>query len=212
VIRAVAFDVGGVLCPSPVDEFGKVDREYGLPQGTLESFVRGGDDWMQLETGGMAIGEFYDRCTAQILADHGVAVPHARLQAMLDACMGDSMRREMRDLVLELEAGGYRIALLTNIYAERRDWLRSLFPEGVIDVFCDSSEVGLRKPEPPIYRKLLELLELPAEEVAFLDDFEENVVAAREAGIVGIRFEGTGQARRELATLGVRVRASEALT
>lgn len=211
MIRAVAFDVGGVLCPSPVDEFGKVDREYGLPPHTLESFVRGGDDWTQLETGRITIGEFYERCSAQILADHQVAVPHARLEAMLDACMGDSMRPEMRELVLELKDAGYGIALLTNIYAERRPWLHALFPEGVIDVCCDSSEVGLRKPEPPIYRKLLELLKLPGGEVAFLDDFEENIRAARAAGIVAIHFQNAKQARHELAAAGVRLRTQEVL-
>jgi epoxide hydrolase-like predicted phosphatase len=212
MIRAVVFDVGGVLCPSPVDEFGKVDREYGLPARTVESFVRGGTDWAQLETGRLTIREFYERCTATIAADHGVSVPHERLEAMLDACMGDSMRPTMRALVQELKAEGYKTALLTNIYAERRTWLRSLFAEGVIDVYCDSSEVGMRKPEPQIYQRLLELLDLPAEAVVFLDDFEENVAAAREAGIAAIRFEDADQARCELAQLGVCVKAEGVMT
>jgi glucose-1-phosphatase len=205
LIRAVTFDVGGVLCPSPLDEFGKVDAEYGLPAGTVMSLIRGGDVFQRVETGRMPIVDFYRHCTDTIAADHGVTVPAERLDVMLENCMGTTMRPEMLGLVEEVKQAGYRTALLTNIFAERREWLHALFDDGVIDVFCDSSEVGLRKPEPPIYLKLLEMLGLPAEEVVFVDDFAENLATARELGMATVLYETSDQVRADLVTLGVTI-------
>ena len=208
MIEAVVFDVGGVLCPNPLNEFIKVDREHGLPDGTVMSFLRGGNDFALCETGQMPIFEFYDRCVGWIAKEHDVQVSPQRLDAMLEACMGKTLRPEMIDLVIEIKAAGYQTALLTNIFAERRDWLHALFPQGTIDVYGDSSELGLRKPELPIYHKLIEMLGRLPEEIAYVDDFAENLVPARSLGIVDILFESPEQVRQDLVRAGVKIAPS----
>lgn len=205
MIQAVVFDVGGVLCPNPLGEFIKVDLEYGLPEGTVMSFMRGGDDFALCETGRLPIAEFYVRCVARITEAHGVQVTPQRLDAMLEACMGKTVNPQMRELVMEIKAAGYQTALLTNIFAERRDWLHSIFPPETIDVYGDSSELGMRKPELPIYRRLVQMLGRRPEEIVFIDDFAENLVPARSIGLVDILFESPEQTRRDLITAGVRI-------
>jgi len=205
MIEAVVFDVGGVRCPNPVNEFLKVDREYKLPEGTVMSFMRGGDKFARCETGQLPVAEFYDWCVAQIAETHEVQVPPLRLDAMLEACMGKTLRPEMRSLVIEIKAAGHQTALLTNIFAERRNWLHSIFPPGTIDVYADSSELGMRKPELRIYQRLVEMLGRRPEEIAFVDDFAENLSPARSMGIVDILFESPEQARRDLVSAGVRI-------
>jgi epoxide hydrolase-like predicted phosphatase len=205
VIEAIVFDVGGVLCPNPLDEFTRLDAEYALPAGTIQSFVRGGSLFAQCETGRLPIADFYAGCAAAIARQHGVRVPTTRLEALFATVMGTSTTAEMLSLVAEVKAAGYQIGLLTNIFAERRPWLRSLFPPGTVDVYCDSSAVGLRKPDPAIYLKLLELLGRAAEEVVFVDDFPENLAPARAMGIVDVLFESPEQVRDALVHLGVQV-------
>ena len=205
MIKAVVFDVGGVLCPNPINEFIKVDREYALPDGTVMSFLRGGNDFALCETGQMSIFEFYDRCVAWIAKAHDVQVSPQRLDAMLEACMGKTLRPEMIELVIEIKAAGYQTALLTNIFAERRTWLHALFPEGTIDVYGDSTELGLRKPELPIYHKLIEMLGREPEEIAYIDDFAENLVPARALGIADILFQSPEQVRQDLVLAGVKI-------
>jgi haloacid dehalogenase-like hydrolase len=125
---------------------------------------------------------------------------------MMRALMGgDAVRPTMRELVIEIKAAGYRTGLLTNIFAERREWLHAIFPEGTIDVFGDSSALGLRKPEQPIYDKLVQLLGCRPEEIAFVDDFPENLAPARAMGIVDIQYESPEQVRRDLIEAGVRI-------
>jgi len=76
--------------------------------------------------------------------------------------------------------------------------LRRLF-----QVALSSCYLGLRKPEPAIYRRALEILGRPAERVLFIDDREENVAGAVTAGMNAIRFEGAEALRRELVSYGV---------
>ena len=202
---AVVFDVGGVLCPSPLDEFAKVDAEFGLPAGTVMSCFRGGADFALCETGRMAVADFYDGCVAAIARDHGIEMPAERLDAMMWAIMGDGTRPEMLGLAVEVKAAGHQTGLLTNIFAERREWLHGLLPEGTIDVFADSSELGMRKPEPEIYDKLVELLGCAPEEIVFIDDFSENLAPARAMGMVGVLYTSPEQVRRDLIQVGVRI-------
>jgi putative hydrolase of the HAD superfamily len=73
----------------------------------------------------------------------------------------------------------------------------------VFDAAFSSCYLGLRKPQPAIYRRALDILGKPAERILFIDDRQENVAGAAAAGIKAIRFEGADKLRRDLETLGV---------
>jgi putative hydrolase of the HAD superfamily len=71
------------------------------------------------------------------------------------------------------------------------------------DVALSSCYLGLRKPEPAIYRRALDILGRPAERILFIDDRAENVAGAVVAGLKTIVFEGSDSLRGELVGLGV---------
>ena len=89
-------------------------------------------------------------------------------------------------------------ARATNEYRFSRFGLRNYF-----DVALSSCYVGLRKPEPAMYARALDILGRPPERVLFIDDREENVAGAAEAGMKAIRFVGADALRRELEGIGV---------
>ena len=64
-------------------------------------------------------------------------------------------------------------------------------------------EFGLRKPEPAIYVRALDILGRPAKRILFIDDRPENVAAAQEEGIKTIVFTGADKLKPELERLGV---------
>jgi putative hydrolase of the HAD superfamily len=66
-----------------------------------------------------------------------------------------------------------------------------------------SCYMGLRKPDPNIYRRALGILGKPAERSLFIDDRLENVAAAAAVGMKAIRFTGADALRRDLLTLKV---------
>ena len=57
------------------------------------------------------------------------------------------------------------------------------------------------KPDPNIYRTLLDTYDLKEEECVFIDDRKENVEAAKKLGFHGIRFESYEQAAGDLEKL-----------
>ena len=65
-----------------------------------------------------------------------------------------------------------------------------------------SGEERLVKPDPRIYRVLLDRYGLRAESTVYLDDAPANVVAARALGMVGLHFTGAARLRSDLARLG----------
>lgn len=66
-----------------------------------------------------------------------------------------------------------------------------------------SGELHIKKPDPRIFRHLLDTYGLEAGACLFIDDVEENVRAARELGLHGHRFEGAPGLRKALAACGL---------
>ena len=67
-----------------------------------------------------------------------------------------------------------------------------------------SYQVRQLKPEPEIYRTLLDRYHLKPEETVFLDDTPENCEGARKLGITAIQFKDFKQAAAELEKLGIK--------
>ena len=88
--------------------------------------------------------------------------------------------------VRELRDRGYRTAICTNNIAAFRPTWHQQFPLDWFDEVIDSSEVGLRKPEPAIYLMTAERLGVAPECCVFLDDHPGNVVGAEAVGMTGV--------------------------
>ena len=86
----------------------------------------------------------------------------------------------------------------TNEYRFTNFGLRKLF-----QVALSSCYLGLRKPEPAIYRRALDILGRTAERILFIDDRAENVAGAAAFGMKAILFEGADALRLELERLEV---------
>jgi putative hydrolase of the HAD superfamily len=104
--------------------------------------------------------------------------------------------------VRRLREEGYRLALITNNVREGSATWRALVPvDELFDVVVDSSEVGMRKPNPAIFHHALERLGVAPHAAVFLDDTPGNVEGARRAGLAAILVEDPDAALAELDAL-----------
>ena len=85
-----------------------------------------------------------------------------------------------------------------NLYRIEKFGMRSIF-----SLFVSSCFVGLRKPEPDIYRLALEITQKRPEECCFIDDRALNLEVAKRMGMHTIEMDNAGQLRSELQELGV---------
>jgi 2-haloacid dehalogenase len=108
------------------------------------------------------------------------------------------------EIVRELKTAGHPLYALTNFPADKFDEFEKDFD--FLDAFNGilvSGREKLIKPDPRIYRLMLDRFGLEAEKTVFVDDMPVNVDAARELGLHAVRFQSPDQLRGELQRLGL---------
>jgi len=99
----------------------------------------------------------------------------------------------------------YRCVMLSNDPREITEYRIQRFNLApLFSVFCSSSFVGLRKPDPRIYSLALDLAQRAPEECLFLDDRCVNLEGAAALGIQTLQVRDPEQLPRELAARGIR--------
>jgi putative hydrolase of the HAD superfamily len=88
----------------------------------------------------------------------------------------------MIDAVGRLHAAGTKTAVITNTWGPPVG-LGARRMQATFDVIIRSDEVGLRKPDPEIYRLTAKRLDVQPEECVFVDDLLQNVEGAAAAGM-----------------------------
>ena len=79
----------------------------------------------------------------------------------------------------------------------------------LFDLVVDSCEVGVRKPEPGIYRLVEQGLKLPAESLLFVDDLGVNLKAARTLGWQTLKYDRTGEVLTVLEAVLAQAKAAK---
>lgn len=193
-VDAVVFDLGGVITmSSPFDAAARMAAELGVAGGdAIEALFGPYDDdtdhpWHRAERGQLDITS----CRGEVL-EHS----RERLGVELDLFRvleymgrdGTGMRPEVVERLHRLRQHPVQVGLLTNNIVEFAGYWRTELPvDDLFDVVIDSSEVGIRKPDPAVFELMHDSLGRPdPSRIAFLDDWPGNVVAATGLGWKGI--------------------------
>lgn len=206
-LRAVIFDLGGVVLGSPLHAIAAYERDIGIPGGFVNRVVMDtapSGAWSRLERGELKMERFF----AEFEADCAAAGESIDARAMFGLMAEASRPRpQMLEAIRRIRAEGLKTAALTNNWAtdEDLDGTRALKPH--FDVFVESSVVGLRKPDPRIYHHACGELAIAPAEAVFLDDIGHNLKSARGLGMTTIKVVEPDQALAELEdVLGVTLR------
>jgi putative hydrolase of the HAD superfamily len=95
--------------------------------------------------------------------------------------------------------------MISNTDIMRFTFIKNRFPEILIfDGYALSFDLGLRKPDPEIYRAALRSVGSRPENAIFIDDIQENIESAERLGIKGILFTTGTDLEVELGKFGVK--------
>ena len=193
-MRNVIFDFGNVLVrwePELVykEYFGDEAKAWWFLRHVVDATWRNRID----------AGESTAACTAELA---GRFPEYREAIELFDSRYFDMLTGEvpgMRELLHELQTSGCQLYGLTN-------WSMETFPEArrrfailqMIDRYVVSAAERLVKPDPRLFRVLLDRYGLRAEECTFVDDNPDNVAAARRLGMRGIVFTNADNLRKEL--------------
>lgn len=96
---------------------------------------------------------------------------------------------EMAEIIERLHQAGYTVSLMSNTHDIHA---KSNMLKGFYDIFDNiflSNEIGLIKPDMEKYKYVIKKLDTSPKKCVFIDDKMQNLVPARELGIIVIRFE-----------------------
>ena len=213
MIRAVLWDFGGVLTSSPFEAFNRYEQGKGLPADFVRQVnTRNPDNnaWARFERSEIDIDRF-DKLFLEESTALGQPVPGKDIVALL----GGDLRPEMVEALRRCNEHFLTACITNNVRAGAgpgmcRDEKQAEAAREVLKLFkfvVESSEAGVRKPDPRIYRMACDKLGVDPCEAVYLDDLGINLKPARALGMTTIKVADPGVALAELETvLGISLR------
>ncbi len=202
----ILFDIGGVLLTNSwgVHQRAEVAAQFHLDETELEA--RHGDIFEVWERGGITMGAYLD---FTIFHEPRSFTRDEFVAAMLD--QSKLLPNGAIGILRELSTSGdYLLGALNNESRELNDYRFKAFDlRDCFDIALSSCFVGLRKPDPAMYQRAIDIVGRPPERILFIDDRPENVAGARNAGLVALRFTSEAELRQQLAEMGTLARTAD---
>ena len=193
-VDVVLFDFGGVFTVSPFAAVEGMARDLGYAIEPFAEAMFGAyhldteHPWHQLERGEITFEQARDAIMA---LGREMDMPIDPVDLLMRMAGGNLVHEAMVQTLRDIKAAGYATAIITNNVKEFREGWRSLIPvDTLIDRVFDSSELGMRKPNPAIFQHALrEMGVTDPSRAVFLDDVPQNVQSAADLGLHGIHVE-----------------------
>ncbi len=193
MINTLLVDYAGVLTPTRnnflfVKQF---YEEYGVSPKELMNLTY--LDWDKTAIGELDSKSYWERVAKVLEADPEMLRKRVLNTYPIDKRMIDFLKKIKKQ---------YTLVLISNqIY----DWLEEVINKNdlrsIFDYTANSYEVGVRKPDPKIFKYALNLTKSMPEETLFIDDSLKNINAAKNLGMQTIRFSNFVKFSKEINIL-----------
>jgi putative hydrolase of the HAD superfamily len=201
MIEAVIWDFGGVITTSPFEAFARFEKEHGLPIDIIRRTNAANhleNAWAKFERAEIS-AETFDDLFAEESQALGVAVRGRDVLPLLSGDLRPDMIEALRRVKEKFKTG----CITNNLPANRigSNAGRSLYIAEVMVLFdhvIESAKIGLRKPDPRIYKMMTEALNVDPKACVYLDDLGVNLKPAREMGMTTIKVVSAEKAIRDL--------------
>jgi putative hydrolase of the HAD superfamily len=201
MFEAVIWDFGGVLTSSPFEAFARFETERGLPLDIIRRANSANhleNAWAKFERAEVDI-ETFDRLFAAESLALGAEVRGKDVLPLLAGDLRPEMVEALRRVKSTFKTGCITNNLPANAIGSAGG--RTLYIAEVMTLFdhiIESAKIGLRKPDPKIYRMMVEALGVDLKRCIYLDDLGINLKPAREMGMTTIKVVGAKRALAEL--------------
>jgi putative hydrolase of the HAD superfamily len=201
-IRAIYWDIGGVLLTNGWDhqERARVLAQFAIPRDEYEArHPDANDRW---ERGEISDEEFLKQT---VFFKERSFTPEQFMQAVRE--QSKWLPGGAKNVIAALrQSNSLKMAMLNNESGPLNDYRIETFGLAeYFDGFFCSAYIGMRKPEPRMFRAGAALLHFRPEECAFVDDRDKNCAAAAQVGMHAIQYKGEDALKDALRALGVRV-------
>jgi len=197
-IEAVVFDFDGVVRHWEEETTAAVERAHGLERGSIMAVAFGPELGEAVVTGAITHEQWF------VAIGERIGAPEAMGDWTKDRGEVDA---DAVVLIDELRSSGISVGLLSNATTRLEEDLEVLGLRPHLDHVFNTARLGVCKPYPDVYHRVVELLGIEGDQIAFTDDHPGWAAAAGVAGIHGLPFVDVFRLRADLRFLGVPVDA-----
>jgi len=189
-LLAVIFDMYETLVTqfcSPLYYGAQIAEDLGL---SPEVFL---PDWRKTEEARATGKKTFEEIMGELMRMHGIYTPelHRNIVAKRIAIQEDCfshLHPQILPMLSRLKVKGIKIGLITNCFSEEAKIIRESKLYSYFDAPCLSYEMGIRKPDPAIYRRCMEELGIPAENCMYVGDGgSQELETAKELGMQAVQ-------------------------
>jgi putative hydrolase of the HAD superfamily len=187
MIKNIIFDLGNVLISFRPSEYFDKKNYPGAIKTTILTDIFSSKEWLMLDNGDINTKQAIDSIAKRSSLNKEEIAHIFNLRTDLMFPLDSNVR-----LLPKLKKQGFRLYFLSNFPLDIFEEVRSgyfffkYFDGGII-----SAEVKASKPEPEIYRILMEKYSLFPDKCLFIDDIEKNVKTAESIGMRGLFTNGS---------------------
>lgn len=198
MIRAVLFDLDGVIRHFDKAHVAGIELEHGLSPGALERFAFAQPLITEVTSGRITRAEWVERIGT-----------HVGSQTAADAWGRQpwTIDERMLELADEVRGLGLSPAVLTNGTDTIPEEVAASGIAERVDAVFNSAQIGFVKPDHRVYAHVLDALALEADSVFFTDDSATKLAGAAEVGMLTHLFTGVPPLRSALRAAGLAVSA-----
>jgi glucose-1-phosphatase len=180
-IKSIIFDIGGVVIkPHDPVYYAYLARKSGRTEAEVSYMMKR----LQPES---EIGRMSIPMLESIIAKQ-LKIPKKEIRWLDFFKKHMEVNVDITDLIGELHSD-FQLAYLSNIDKAKYLWADRILRPIPFDYRFASCNIGLRKPDPKIYRYVLKKMKAKPEETIFIDNMLENVLGATRVGINSILFK-----------------------
>jgi len=207
-IKLIAFDVGGVLQLGTYDDSKQWKHHtMGVHKYIARKLKIKLDTWFDsIDTDyAKAIEGKISREKVISIISKRLKVSKVKLIALLHKAYARAFKknRELYKIAKKLKKQGEMVGILSDQWYFSEDVLMGRRDmKGFNPIIC-SCDVGMRKPNPKIYKMLIKKARVKPNEILFIDNRDWNMPPAKKLGIKTILFKDNKQCIRELKKMGV---------
>lgn len=186
VIKAVIFDVNGVLLLGEGKSFHQyVAKKINVDVESWFDAIE--QDWSNLVEGKTTSIKFLSKMSKIFSIDR------EKIKKIIEKAFKRRFKRNrwLFKQLFKLKKAGYKTAILSDQVPMSYEVFRDCYMlDSKVDISVWSQKVGIRKPNPKIYKLCLDKLKIKPEEAVFIDNRKWNLTPAKKMKIKTILFEG----------------------
>lgn len=200
MIKAVIFDLGNViLFYDHLRSCNKLADISGHSADEISSYIFSSGLKTKFDRGEIEPAEFYSCISKQF----GLNISFKQFSEIWEDIFW--LNEPMTQIIRQLKKQ-YKLYILSNTDVIHLNYFTKMFSiTKEFDYLFASCELKLAKPDPEIYKTVLNKIKLSGEECIYLDDAEEFINAGKQAGMFGIVYKNMtiDQLKEELKKLGI---------